>query len=391
MLITAYKLRYQLTGPQIAFGDKRQEISDKIIALVKENRMVPWYRDVWVSELGQDADTIPSSELESMQEQNEREIGEIDAKITDAEEELGEDDTRSLWEAKIDLFARIGDKENTVYWIKEALSAFEKSASLGVRLDWVFQQVRVGFAFVDQALVRKSLAKAGAMMANKGADWERRNRLKVYEGFECLITRDFATAADTFRDAVATFGASEMCTYEEFVAYAVIASLPHLSRADIKKKLLSNADILGLERAAGADDLRTSLRLARTLVNCEYDDFFSALHAVCHVALRHPWFGPHVQYLYRELRVKGFSQYLSAYENVTLTQMAAAFGVSAAVVDAQLASFIAARRLDAMVDEVDGVVMMQRPDKRTELLQETLKQSDHLLAKIQKLARVVEA
>lgn len=360
VLIQVFKLKYQLTGPEYAFASRRSAIQSEIVKLVREHRMVPWYRDVWVAELGMDPETIPSSELLEMQQENDKRLAEIESTISAAEEDIGDKDARVHWIAKIDHFADIGDKDSAIFWSNEALQQFEKSASLGVRLDILFKQVRVAFAFSDSALVRKGLSRASSMMANKGADWERRNRLKLYEGFDHLLTRDFATAAATFRDGVATFASSEMTAYSDFVAMTAIASLVSLSRADIKKKILGSADILALERAADADALRAALRLARALVDCLYDDFFPALHQVCLLVLESPWFGPHVQYYYRELRVKGFAQYLSAYEKVTLSQMAAAFGISVAVLDAQLASFIAAKRLDCTVDEVDSVVYMRR-------------------------------
>lgn len=390
VLIQVFKLKYQLMGPDYAFAARRPAIQAEILKLVRANRMVPWYRDVWAPEMSLDPEAIPAAELLEMQQENDKTLADIEHSIADAEEELGDKDVRDRWIRKIDFFASIGDKDNTIYWSNEALQTFEKSASLGVRLDLVFQQVRVGFAFSDSTLVKKAIARASFMMANKGADWERRNRLKLYEGFDHLLSRDFTTAATSFRDGVATFSSSELCKYSDFVASTVLASLVCLSRAELKKKLMANADVLALERAADADDLRAALRLVRAIVDCIYDDFFPALHGVCRVVLDSPWFGPHVQYFYREVRVKGFAQYLSAYEKVTLSQMAGAFGVSVVVLDSQLASFIAAKRLDCTVDEVDSVVYMKRADKRSQLLEQYLRQSDLLLAKVQKLARVVE-
>lgn len=53
-------------------------------------------------------------------------------------------------------------------------------------------------------------------------------------------------------------------------------------------------------------------------------------------------------------------QLLESYKSVTLASMAAAFDVSPAFLDAELASFIAAGRLGAKIDKVAGVVQTKR-------------------------------
>ena len=58
----------------------------------------------------------------------------------------------------------------------------------------------------DWWAVRDLLRQAKDLSA-KGADWERKNRLKVYEALCALATRDFATAAQLFLDSIATFTA----------------------------------------------------------------------------------------------------------------------------------------------------------------------------------------
>ena len=52
--------------------------------------------------------------------------------------------------------------------------------------------------------VKASLAKAEALCA-EGGDWERKNKLKVYQALFSLATRDFPRAAALFLDSIATF------------------------------------------------------------------------------------------------------------------------------------------------------------------------------------------
>lgn len=44
-------------------------------------------------------------------------------------------------------------------------------------------------------------------LCDEGGDWERKNRLKVYEALFLMVTRDFKKAGELFLDSTATFGA----------------------------------------------------------------------------------------------------------------------------------------------------------------------------------------
>lgn len=52
--------------------------------------------------------------------------------------------------------------------------------------------------------LKDRLKRAQELMA-EGGDWERKNRLKVYEAIFLLATRDFKRAAQLFLDSIATF------------------------------------------------------------------------------------------------------------------------------------------------------------------------------------------
>lgn len=70
-----------------------------------------------------------------------------------------------------------------------------------------------------------------------GGDWDRRNRLKVYEGTYCMATRDFKRAAELFLDSVATFTSYEMFSYNSFVFYLVVVALKSLDRNTLRKRV----------------------------------------------------------------------------------------------------------------------------------------------------------
>lgn len=74
-------------------------------------------------------------------------------------------------------------------------------------------------------------------LVEEGGDWDRRNRLKVYSGLHLLSIRRFKASGELFIDALSTFTASELISYNDFVALTVIANALTLKRVDLKKKV----------------------------------------------------------------------------------------------------------------------------------------------------------
>lgn len=55
----------------------------------------------------------------------------------------------------------------------------------------------------------------------------------------------------------------------------------------------------------------------------------------------------------------------------------------------ELARFIAAGRLNCVIDKVNGVVLTNKIDQRTEQFQAVLKHGDQIINKMQKLGRII--
>jgi len=75
-------------------------------------------------------------------------------------------------------------------------------------------------------------------LIDEGGDWDRRNRLKVYNGLHLLSIRQFKRGGELLLDALSTFTATELLSYNEFVGLTVIANTLGLKRVDLKKKVL---------------------------------------------------------------------------------------------------------------------------------------------------------
>lgn len=127
-----------------------------------------------------------------------------------------------------------------------------------------------------------------------------------------------------------------------------------------------------------------------SLYDCDYARFFQALADVeqTHL-LTSRVLAPHARYYVREMRIIAYAQLLESYRSLTLDNMAQAFGVSAAFIDAELSRFIASGRLPAVIDRVQGIVETRRPDSLSGSYGRLLKDGDLVLNSLQRLSRQV--
>lgn len=74
-------------------------------------------------------------------------------------------------------------------------------------------------------------------LIEKGGDWDRRNRFKVYRGLHLISIRQFKRGGELLLDALSTFTATELLSYNDFVTYTIISNVLTLTRVDLKKKV----------------------------------------------------------------------------------------------------------------------------------------------------------
>jgi 26S proteasome regulatory subunit N7 len=348
----------------------------QLLEAVKQGDMAPFYR-ILCKEFKWPVDAALEA---SMAKQNETELAQLDERLTDAEQNLGDIEVLEALLAKARMFSRVGDKE-------KALEAFkvagEKPQSINQKILVALHIIRIGLFFSDLELVEKNIKKATALI-DEGGDWDRRNRLKVYEGCYLLMARDFKKAAKLFQESVATFTATELMPYNTMVFYCGITCVLSMSRVDLKKKIVDSPEILAVIK-----EIPCLTEFLNGLYDCDYKRFFTAMVDIQPYILRDKYLSAHSRYLYRELRVLAYAQFLEAYRSVTIASMAHAFGVSVEFLDTELARFIAAGRLNAKIDKVAGVIETNRPDAKNAQYQDAIKKGDLLLNRIQKLARVI--
>jgi 26S proteasome regulatory subunit N7 len=252
------------------------------------------------------------------------------------------------------------------------------------KIDAIMTKCRIALFTADFAGMKDTIAEAKKLNETAG-DWDRRNRLKVYEAMYLLAIRDVKQATPLLQSCIATFTSVEICTYNEFMFYALLTGVLHLPRTKLKKEIILNPQVISVIK-----DIEHMPTFVSSFYNCEYRDFFRKLLDVNERIANDRYMGPHVGYIQREFRVLAYSQFLEAYRSVTMSSMAASFGMPLPLLDTDLSHFIAAGRMTAKIDKVGDVIETSRPDKKNAQYQETIKKGDALLNQIQKLVRVVK-
>ncbi|EPY35799.1 26S proteasome regulatory subunit N7 [Strigomonas culicis] len=313
-----------------------------------------------------------------MQAVNAKRVAALDAAVEDARQNRGDSEVREALLAKCTHYARIGDLENCLASIEVCA---KQTLAVGPRLDLIFQRIRLGFAFSDNDVAADGIRDAHRLI--NSSDWERRNRLKVYEGIYYIFIRDFAKSSALLLDSVTTFASGELISFKDFIFVTLIATLPVLSRADLKKRIIDSPEVI----SAGVAD---AYGLVSAIYTCDYGSTFTALDAVCQHQRRLIYVSSHVNYFFRGVRVLVFTQFLDSYSSVTLQRMATTFRIPVKVLDQMLGTIISNERITCRVDRVSDSIYTYRGDSMNFDYHRIIKNGDLLLNRIQKLSRLVD-
>ncbi|KAF4619064.1 hypothetical protein G7Y89_g14782 [Cudoniella acicularis] len=374
---------------------------------------------------------------EKLKKENDEELEGFKKEEEEAAEKAGETEVQAARGKRAEFWARVGDKDRAIAAYEEV---FEKTGVLGTKIDLVLAIIRMGLFYGDKLLVKKHVDRAKALVES-GGDWDRRNRLKAYQGLYLLTTRSYNLAAPLLLDSLSTFTSYELCSYSSLVVYAVLAGSVSLKRVDFKSKVVDAPEIkaiLGdgedkllalsgaISAGPGADEemkevSTATLASAKTAVNLttlgsdqpeveaavdfsplaelvgslytgSYRSFFGALAAVEVTFLSQDrYLFEHRGWFVREMRLRAYQQLLQSYRVVGLESMANDFGVSVDFLDRDLAKFIAAERIPCTIDRVTGkgIIETNRPDSKNKQYNDVVKQGDQLITKLQKYGQAV--
>lgn len=350
-----------------------QESKTALIEGIEKDEMAPYYKAVLADPTLKGLIKEDTSLITKLEAKNADELQKIDQKQKEVEENEGEMEVNGVLRQRASYYAKIGDKEKALEAHDLAIS---KGAGLGSKLDLTLTKVRLGLFFGDSDVVISSIAEAKKLV-EEGGDWDRRNRLKVYEGLHLLSIRDFKAGGQLFLEALSTFTATELLDYNDFVTLTVLANALTLKRTDLKKSIIDSPEVLQV-----LDEIPHLRSYITSLYACEYGNFFRALADVeqAHV-LTSRILHQHARYYVREMRIIAYSQLLESYQSLSIENMATAFGVSGDFIDNELSRFISAGRLPAVIDRVHGIVETRRPDHKNAQYTKIIKEGDVLLSK----------
>lgn len=389
--------------------------------------------------------TLPWDEglYQKLKQDNDAELEGFQKEEDEAVEKAGETEIQAARGKRADFWARVGDKEKAIAAYE---LVFENTGVLGTKIDLVLAIIRMGLFYGDKQLVKKQVERAKTLVES-GGDWDRRNRLKAYEGLHLLTVRSYNLAAPLLLDSLSTFTSYELCTYSNLVVYSVLAGSVSLKRVDFKSKVVDAPEIkaiLGdgedkllaltgaLSAGPGADaemgdpsalaegvaapskaavvnlttlgagseqpDAETTVdfsplaQLVSSLYTGNYKMFFQALALVEEQFLTQDrYLHEHKNWFVREMRLRAYQQLLQSYRVVGLESMANDFGVTVEFLDRDLAKFIAAGRIPCTIDRVTGkgIIETNRPDDKNKQYQDVVRQGDQLITKLQKYGQAV--
>lgn len=109
-------------------------------------------------------------------------------------------------------------------------------------------------------------------MVEAGSDWDRKNRLKVYEAMYLMTIRQFKKAAMLLLETISTFTAIELLDYQTYIYYTVLMAVVSLDRVTLKEKVINAPEILAV-----IDNIPHLNSLLNSIYNCQYAPFFVAL------------------------------------------------------------------------------------------------------------------
>lgn len=115
--------------------------------------MAPFYEEV-CRDLGWPVDQVL---LATMKAKNKEQLEQLDSTIEDAEQNLSEMEVREANLRKSEHLCRIGDKEGALSSFRKT---YDKTVSLGHRLDIVFHNIRIGLFYLDHDLITRNIEKA---------------------------------------------------------------------------------------------------------------------------------------------------------------------------------------------------------------------------------------
>lgn len=270
----------------------------------------------------------------------------------------------------------------------EALEKFketiEKTNSFNTKIEAHFEILHIGIMDKDNSILKEYLEKTQGLIGQAG-DWEKKNRLKVYEGLYEVLNKNFKKAAKLFLEALMTFTSYELFDYKTFVFYTAITNIISVDRTTLKNKVIDNSDVISC-----INEIPHLENFLNSFYDGRYGEFFVEFCYIIDRIKTDFFFSKHYHLFMNEMRIKVYSQFLLSYRSVTIENMAKVFGVSQKFIDSELSNFISQGKLSAKIDKVSGIIECSQDEPTVDLYNNIIHDSDLLLNKVHKLSKLLE-
>lgn len=195
--------------------------------------------------INNEAAKATDDELNALDEKNQKYIKELLIKVDEAKESAGD---MEVMDARVEI-ARFCAKSMSEH---DTLDAYNNVITLakissGKKIDSLMECARITSFYNNIILTDEYIEKANKLANDGGgADWDRRNRLKIYRALQYILHRNMDLASKLLLDCIATFSCSEICNYTEFILYTVLTNLLHLPRTQLKEKIIDGPEIVSV-------------------------------------------------------------------------------------------------------------------------------------------------
>lgn len=90
--------------------------------------------------------------------------------------------------------------------------AYGMTGGASKKMEILFEIMLMNIEKEDINVIGKDIDTCHKLVED-GADWDKKNKLKIFEGVYLILIRDFKKAADLFVSSIATFTCVELMTF----------------------------------------------------------------------------------------------------------------------------------------------------------------------------------
>lgn len=160
------------------------------------------------------------------------------------------------------------------------------------------------------------------------ADWEVKNKLKLYKGLYLLSKKRFSEATPFLIGALSTFNDFGFITFADVVKYCLISGMLTLTRTEIFDNLIKSSEVLEV-----IETLPNLKLLVESFYYCRYGSIFPSLLLIHDDFSSDFILKEHISFFIKEMRIRSYIQALKAYSSLSLKSLSDNFNVSLDFID----------------------------------------------------------